>query len=143
MPSDISRFIAPGALLDGDLVLEFAGLLPHPVHKVPTYFFRMVRRDSGVELGKINLRSESNPHIELYAGHIGYEVHVGHRGHRYASRALRLLMPLARELALDPLWITTDPPLGLCKHRVFSSAIAMNWAPGGRTVEPSTLIRGG
>src|SRR5712664_3108079 len=57
----------------------------------------------------INLRVGSSPHIELYAGHVGYGVEPAHRGHRYASRALRLLIPVARELWLDPLWITCDP----------------------------------
>jgi predicted acetyltransferase len=51
----------------------------------------------------------STPHIEHYAGHVGYSVDPLHRGHRYASRSLRLLAPLARRLGLDPLWITCDP----------------------------------
>jgi predicted acetyltransferase len=45
----------------------------------------------------------------MYAGHIGYGVHPLYRGHRYASRSVRLLMPLARRLGLDFLWITCDP----------------------------------
>ena len=36
-------------------------------------------------------------------------VHSPHRGHRYAARSLRLLIPLARELGIAPLWITCDP----------------------------------
>jgi len=36
-------------------------------------------------------------------------VHEPRRGHRYAARAVRLLLPLARRLGLDPLWITCDP----------------------------------
>jgi tagatose 1,6-diphosphate aldolase len=36
-------------------------------------------------------------------------VHPPHRGHRYASRSLRLLLPVARRLGLNPLWITRDP----------------------------------
>jgi tagatose 1,6-diphosphate aldolase len=96
-------------LRDDDLTLELAGLRLHPVHKVPTYYFRMIHRDSQEELGGINLRVASTPHIELYAGHIGYGVHPASRGHRYAARAIRLLIPLARELRLNPLWITTDP----------------------------------
>jgi hypothetical protein len=32
------------------------------------------------------MRIGSNPHIELYAGHVGYAVEPAHRGHRYASR---------------------------------------------------------
>lgn len=63
----------------------------------------------GSEVGNINLRVGSTPHIELYAGHVGFAVHPAYRGNRYASRSLRLLTPLARELRLDPLWITCDP----------------------------------
>jgi predicted acetyltransferase len=96
-------------LQDDELVLEPIEVAPHPVHKVPTYFFKMVHADSGEELGRINLRAGSGAHIELYAGHIGYAVEAAHRGHRYASRALRLLVPLASQLRIDPLWITCDP----------------------------------
>jgi tagatose 1,6-diphosphate aldolase len=100
---------ALGPFEDGELVLELAKFAPHPVHKVPTYYFRMVNAHSREELGGINLRVGSNSHIELYAGHVGYTVHPAHRGHKYAARSLRLLIPLARELRLDPLWITCDP----------------------------------
>lgn len=100
---------ALGALIDDELVLELADFAPHPVHKAPTYYFRMVHVGSGDELGTTNLRVESAPHIELYAGHVGYTVHPTHRGHRYAARSLRLLLPLAGKLGLNPLWITCDP----------------------------------
>jgi len=96
-------------LEDGDLRLEFTEFAPHPVHKAPTYHFRMVHAETGEELGGINLRVASTPHIELYAGHIGYGVHLPHRGHRYAARSLRLLAPIAWRLQLDRLWITCDP----------------------------------
>jgi tagatose 1,6-diphosphate aldolase len=69
----------------------------------------MVHAESGDELGSINLRFGSSCHIERYAGHIGYGVHPEHRGHQYASRSVRLLLPLARELNLNPLWITCNP----------------------------------
>jgi predicted acetyltransferase len=98
-----------GKLQDGELLLEFVSLATHPAHKVPTYYFRMVHADSGDELGTINLRNASNPHIERYGGHIGYGVDAAYRGHRYAARSVKLLIPLARELNLDPLWITCDP----------------------------------
>jgi tagatose 1,6-diphosphate aldolase len=96
-------------LCDGDLRLEFAEFAQHPYHKVPTYYFQMISTASGAEAGLINLRVGSTAHIERYAGHIGYGVHEGFRGHRYAARSVRLLVPLARQLGLDPLWITCDP----------------------------------
>jgi tagatose 1,6-diphosphate aldolase len=105
----VESCLAPGALREGDLALEFRDLATHPVHRVPAYFFRMIGADSGEELGIINLRHASTPHIKRYAGHVGYAVHPPHRGHRYAARSVRLLLSLARELRLDPLWITTDP----------------------------------
>jgi predicted acetyltransferase len=99
----------PTALLDGDLQLELAILAPHPVHKVPTYHFQMLHAETREEIGTIRLRVGSTRHLEMYAGHIGYAVHATHRGHRYACRSVRLLIPLARQLCLNPLWITCDP----------------------------------
>jgi len=101
--------IDPGVLHDGDLGLELVDYAVHPYHAVPTYCFRMVNLPAGTVAGRINLRAASNPHIEWYGGHIGYDVEPEHRGHRYAARSVRLLVPLARKLGLDPLWITCDP----------------------------------
>ena len=96
-------------LQDKELVLELIELGTHPIHKVPTYFFCMRHSVSGEEMGRINLRVASSAHIERYAGHVGYSVEEAYRGNRYASRALRLLMQLARRLDVSELWITCDP----------------------------------
>src|SRR5262249_23517393 len=104
-----NALFAPGALKDNELVLELVDFTPHPIHKVPTYYFRMVHVDSGKELGAINLRVGFTSHVELYAGHVGYTVHSAHRGNRYAARSLRLLTPVASKLGITPLWITCDP----------------------------------
>jgi predicted acetyltransferase len=103
------RHIGSAALEDGDLRLQFFEFAPNLVHKVPTYRFRMLHAGTAEELGGINLRIASTPHIELYAGHIGYTVYPAHRGHRYAARSIRLLAPIARYLHLEVLWITCDP----------------------------------
>jgi predicted acetyltransferase len=113
--------IDPGELRDGDLELELASFSPHPVHKVPAYLFHMVHAATRAQMGRINLRVASTPHIERYAGHVGYAVHEPHRGHRYASRSVRLLAPLARGLGINPLWITCDP------ENVASRATRCNW----------------
>jgi len=97
------------AMRDSDLVLELTRVAAHPVHRVPAYYFRMLHADTGEELGLINLRLGRGRHIMRHAGHVGYGVHSPHRGHRYAARSLRLLIPLARELGIAPLWITCDP----------------------------------
>jgi len=96
-------------LRHGDLELRLADYSVHAFHRVPTYFFRMMSIDRAEELGSINLRMGSTPHIERYAGHIGYGVHPANRGHHYAARSLVLLLPFARTLGIDPLWITSDP----------------------------------
>ncbi|MGA8740376.1 MAG: GNAT family N-acetyltransferase [Terracidiphilus sp.] len=96
-------------LRQGDLELRLADYSVHAFHQVPTYFFRMMSVDRDEELGTINLRIGSTPHIERYAGHIGYGVHAAYRGHHFAARSLVLLRPLARSFGIDPLWITCDP----------------------------------
>lgn len=96
-------------LRDGELELKFREFASHPVHKSPTYYFQMVHSVSGAELGNINLRVGCTAHIEQYAGHVGFTVDLSHRGHRFAARSLRLLLPLAYSLRLNPLWITCDP----------------------------------
>ncbi len=101
--------IDPGLLRDGELSLVFVSFAPHRTHQVPTYHFRLVHSTSGEEMGLINLRSQTNITIERYAGHIGYSVHEPFRGHRYAARSVTLILPLARKLGIDPLWITCDP----------------------------------
>lgn len=96
-------------LRHGDLELRLTDFSVHSFHRVPTYSFRMLSQNSGQELGQINLRVGSTTHIEQYAGHIGYGVHPAHRGHHYAARSVSLLLPLARQYGIDPVWITCDP----------------------------------
>lgn len=102
-------FVDWGELRDGELRLTLESYGRHPYHRVPTYAFRMVHAETGEDMGGIRLRVGSTPHVERYAGHIGYDVREGFRGHRYAARAVRLVMPLARRVGLDPVWITCDP----------------------------------
>jgi predicted acetyltransferase len=103
------EFLQPLELRHGDLQLRLVDFSLHAFHKVPTYTFHMMSSSSGLQMGQINLRVGSTSHLEQYAGHIGYGVHPPHRGHHYAARAVKLLLPLARRLGIDPLWITCDP----------------------------------
>jgi tagatose 1,6-diphosphate aldolase len=45
----------------------------------------------------------------MYGGHLAYGVHTDFRGHHYASRACRLLLPLAKRHGMSELWITCNP----------------------------------
>jgi tagatose 1,6-diphosphate aldolase len=42
-------------------------------------------------------------------GQIGYEVDEPHRGHRYAARSCRLLLPFAAAHGMAAVWLTVDP----------------------------------
>jgi RimJ/RimL family protein N-acetyltransferase len=88
--------------------LEFLELAKHSTCKVPARFYRMMN-PAGEHIGNINLRLQSTPHVVRYAGHIGYDVHPEHRGHHYAAQAVRLLIPVAQQHRIDPVWITCDP----------------------------------
>jgi tagatose 1,6-diphosphate aldolase len=59
--------------------------------------------------GGLNLRVGHTTNLEQHLGHIGYTVYPPARGHRYAARAVRLLLPLARREGINPLWITCNP----------------------------------
>jgi tagatose 1,6-diphosphate aldolase len=88
----------------------------------PTYHFWMRLRNRGFwnrasrareipyEIaGGIGLRIGRSRDLECYTGHVGYHVYPAARGHRYAERACRLLLPLARRHGFDVLWITCNP----------------------------------
>ncbi len=105
----LSMPLIPAGLSDDTLELEFVGFEDHPAHHVPTYQFHMVHRQTREVVGNIRLSIGSTDHLVRYAGHIGYGVPAEHRGHGYAARAVRLLVPFAHRLEIDPLWITCDP----------------------------------
>jgi predicted acetyltransferase len=105
------EFHEPGELIDRDLKLVLKSKYPGDPDRnlAPVYRFRLTRVGQDEEIGRIDLRIGNTKHIIMYAGHIGYRVHQPHRGHRYAARACRLLLPLARRHGLNTLWITCDP----------------------------------
>ncbi len=107
----VVQFVEPGVLVDGDLELvlveAYAG--NSELNYAPAYRFKMVNSFDGREMGRIDLRVGNTYDLRMYAGHIGYRVKEAYRGHRYAARAVRLLLPLARHHRLGTLWITCNP----------------------------------
>lgn len=104
------RFLEPGTLRDGDLELVLTRAVPaNPLKRyVPEYWFEMRHPGNTTALGLIRLRIGSTRRLR-YAGHLGYEVKPRFRGHRYAGRSCRLLLPLARAHGLGAVWLTVDP----------------------------------
>lgn len=103
------RFKAPGKLVNGDLELVLIGRQPaDPAKKyVPGYEFEMRRTGTSMRLGLIRLRI-GPARVLRFPGHIGYEVGEQYRGHRYAARSCRLLLPFALAHGLSAVWLTVD-----------------------------------
>jgi FMN phosphatase YigB (HAD superfamily) len=104
------RFRTPGRLIDGDLELVLVARQPADTvwRHLPAYEFEMRRTGTATRLGAIRLRIGPARRLR-YPGHIGYEVDEQFRGHRYAARSCRLLLPLARAHGLRAVWLTVDP----------------------------------
>jgi tagatose 1,6-diphosphate aldolase len=102
-------FQQPGELIDGDLRLVLSKFAPADPVKgyCPAYCFDMI--SDGIGAGDIRLRLGDSELLVLYAGQIGYNVALKFRGRRYATRSIRLLLPLARAHGIDPIWITCNP----------------------------------
>lgn len=63
---------------------------------VPFYHFRIIDPGDN-DVGHINLRVGDTRHVNLVAGHVGYEVAKEFRGHAYSFHACRALRPLIRK----------------------------------------------
>jgi predicted acetyltransferase len=59
-------------------------------------------------LGRVVLRHYLNSSLELFGGHIGYEVRPTERRKGYARQGLALALPEARKLGLTEVLITCD-----------------------------------
>ena len=108
--SERFEFVAMDFLQDSDLAVVLVECQPAETNAwhVPAYLFRL-QTDSGEHIGHIRLRVGWNDDVIKYAGQIGYGVEPAFRGRRYAERACRLILPLARRHGLDRLWITCQP----------------------------------
>ena len=101
----------PDSLRDGDLSLKLLTSSPGNAKQglVSSYKFQMIVHGCAKPAGTISLRIGDTDDLVLYFGHIGYGVEPAHRGHHYAARACRLLLPLARRHEMETLWITCNP----------------------------------
>src|SRR5439155_17373037 len=104
------RFLRPGRLVEEDLELVLVRRMParRVIGHVPAYEFELRHPSCTGKMGSIRLRIGSASALRC-PGHIGYDVKLRYRGHRYAAQSCRLLLPLARAHGLKAVWLTVDP----------------------------------
>lgn len=107
MPVDFQDFIDVPVLSDGEIELFCVAKKPAIPEKnwVPAYDFDIRRNNSRV--GEINLRIGYTDGL-YYGGQIGYCVDEPHRGHGYAEKACRLLIPVIRAHGMNKILITNN-----------------------------------
>ncbi|MCX5661120.1 MAG: GNAT family N-acetyltransferase [Planctomycetota bacterium] len=106
-----TRFLNPGPMVDGDLTVRLRDCLPGNAFtgRASAYRFDLVGTQTQACMGSIDLRLGDDDYLRLYAGQVGYNVDAPFRGHHFAARSVRILLPLARLHGLNPLWITCNP----------------------------------
>ncbi len=105
------EFRDPGRLIDEDLELVLAEKYPGDpaINYVPAYRFKMTLVGQDQEIGRFEFRVGNTQHLIMYGGQLAYLVHPERRGHHYAARACKLILPLARDHGFQTLWITCNP----------------------------------
>jgi len=98
-----------GPYIDGELTLVLHALVPADPERGWVPYYHFIMQVDGEVAGRLVLRTEHSHFLDHYAGQIGYTVEPAHRGHRYAARSVRLVLPLARTIGFTTLWITCDP----------------------------------
>jgi tagatose 1,6-diphosphate aldolase len=100
---------APCGLHFGEVTLELGEIVPGDEARafVPYYHFRILLSD-GTDVGHINFRVGDTRHVQLAAGHIGFEIEEPRRGNRYALQACRAIAPLVR-MVYSSVIVTCDP----------------------------------
>lgn len=101
-------FAHPSCRGDGELSLYALHETPGVPEKnwAPSYVFDILCK--GQHAGFINLRVGYNDGI-YYSGQIGYMIEHDYRGHGYAARACRLLLPYLQAHGMRAVIITNDP----------------------------------
>lgn len=90
-----------------DLVLSDEDVRDSAYGIVDGYTFYLYRAKTQKYMGYVSLRLGESPTL-YYLGHIGYRVEPAYRGHGYALRACRMILPFIQKLGLQTLVITAN-----------------------------------
>jgi len=133
-------FITPPVMVDNDLSLELKKTVPYNPEKgwVPVYIFSMININLQAVMGSIDLRVGLTEKLRIFGGHIGFDVNEPYRGHRYAARSCRLLLPFARTLKINPVLITCAPD-NIASRKTIESLGAELVATNEVEIEPGVL----
>ncbi len=74
---------------------------------LPTLVYDIVHNENKKIIGRCDLRIGMNAYM-YYMGNIGYVIYYPYRGHRYATRATKLLFEIAKDY-MDECIITCNP----------------------------------
>src|SRR5262249_50667632 len=107
----ISAFHDPGKLVDDDLLLVLTETEAGDPTKAfaRTYDFAIGVACHTQPAGRMSLRIWPSEYLIRYVGHVAYSVAPEFRGHRYAARACKLLLPLAGRHGLRSLCLGCRP----------------------------------
>jgi predicted acetyltransferase len=108
MVSDLEpRELPP--LVDDELALHLVERSAGEPERNRTAQYRWEIVVGDARVGNISFRLGHGDYLEKYAGHVGYGIDQAYRGHRYAARATRLVLPVARSHGFRIVWITCNP----------------------------------
>ena len=94
--------------VEGDmLALRLIDTVDGKEAELPFYWWSIILKASGQEVGKISLRLGHNYHSR-FNGNIGYEIDDEYRGHHYALTACQMVADIARGHGMDRLYLTCD-----------------------------------
>lgn len=76
--------------------------------RVPSTTLWLVEPAADAFIGRISIRHVLSASLRVLGGHIGYDVRPSRRGQGHAVTMLRLALPHARALGVDPAMLTCD-----------------------------------
>ena len=74
---------------------------------LPFYWWDIILKEKNIKIGKISFRIGNNYH-SFYNGNIGYEIDNEYRGNKYAYKACKLLLDVARYHEIKKLNLSCD-----------------------------------